>query len=125
MEHKWTNTGEQTVRVWQMLVLAAGNQQLLTPVRVASFAGIEKQGLPEALGRIHNYCKKKGYPLLNCLVVTRETGLPGEEFPDKMDRMTMRVEQAKAFDFDWGRCEKPQAYEFMLSEEAKKDEASK
>ena len=114
MEKMALSQAEQAVRVWQMLVLAARNQQLLSYARVASFTGIAQQGLTEALELIHTYCRKNNYPLLNCLVVSRETGLPGEEFPEKMDRVAMKVEQAKVFDFDWARREKPEAYDFSL-----------
>jgi hypothetical protein len=112
--------GEQAVRLWEMLELAARKQQLLTQMRAANFAGIAKEGLAEGLARIHAYCKKNGYPLLNCLVVNAATGLPGDEFPEKMDRMALKVEQAKVFDFNWADCEKPKAYEFMIVDGVKK-----
>ena len=114
MQKMELSQAEQAVRLWRMLVLAARNQQLLSHARVASFAGIAQDGLAEALARIHSYCKRNKYPLLNCLVVNRVTGLPGEEFPEKMDRVAMRIEQAKVFDFEWARCEKPEAYDFQL-----------
>ena len=97
-----------------MLVLAARNQQLLSYARVASFTGIAKEGLTDTLGLIHSYCRKNNYPLLNCQVVSRATGLPAEDFPEKMDRVAMKVEQAKVFDYDWARREKPDAYDFSL-----------
>jgi hypothetical protein len=112
--------GEQALRLWEMLELAARNQQLLTQMRAANFARITKEGLTEGLARIHAYCKKNGYPLLNSLVVNAATGLPGDEFPEKIDRMAMRVEQAKVFDFNWADCEKPKAYEFMIVDGVKK-----
>ena len=116
MEKMELSQAEQAVRVWEMLVLAARNQQLLSYARVASFTGIAKEDLTETLGLIHNYCRKNNYPLLNCLVVSRVTGLPGDDFPEKMDRVAMKVEQAKVFDHDWGRSEKPDAYDFSLKQ---------
>jgi len=114
MENVKLTQPEQAARVWQMLVLAAGNQQLLSHARVSSFSGIPQEGLVEALERIHSYCKKNNLPLLNCLVVNRATGLPGDEFPEKLDRLAMKVEQAKVFDFDWTLRRKPEAYDFLM-----------
>lgn len=114
MEKMELTQAEQAVRLWQMLVLAARNQQLLSHTRVASFTGIAQEGLTEALGRIHSYCRRNKYPLLNCLVVNRATGLPGDEFPEKLDRVAMRIEQAKVFDFEWALVEKPTGYDFEL-----------
>ena len=114
MEKMELSQAEQAVRVWEMLVLAARNQQLLSYARVASFTGIAKEGLTDTLELIHSYCRKYNYPLLNCLVVSRATGLPAEDFPEKMDRVAMKVEQAKVFDYDWARREKPDAYDFSL-----------
>lgn len=115
MEKVKLTAPERAARVWQMLVLAARNQQLLSHARVSSFTGIPQEELAEALERIHRYCKSNHYPLLNCLVVDRATGLPGDEFPEKLDRLAMKVEQAKVFDFDWRPQEKLEAYDFLTN----------
>ncbi len=92
---------EQAVLLWPMLALAARTQQVLTYSDVAGFTAIEARGLDNALGRIHAYCKRRGFPLLNSIVVQRGTGVPGEGFPDKMTPTQTLVEQAKVFTFDW------------------------
>ena len=57
--------------------------------------GIARQGQNYALGLIHDYCKGRGFPLLNALVVRRDTGLPGERFPENMTPIQIQVEQAR------------------------------
>jgi hypothetical protein len=51
--------------------------------------------------------------LLNSLVVSRETGLPGDGFPEKIDNSgQIFVEQAKVFVFDWSGKDKPRSQDF-------------
>jgi len=112
MEKQRMTQAEQAVMLWPMLVLAARNQQILSYARVAGYTGIAQQGLGEALNLIHQYCKRRDHPLLNCLVVSRETGLPGEGFPEKLDATDVFVEQAKVFVFDWSGHDKPRVHDF-------------
>jgi hypothetical protein len=112
MEKQRMSQAEQAVLLWPMLALAARNQQILSYARVAGLTGIAQQGLGEALNLIHQYCKRHGHPLLNCLVVSRETGLPGEGFPEKLDPTQIFTEQAKVFVFDWSGHDKPRSQDF-------------
>ncbi len=107
MEKQRMSQADQAVLLWPMLALAARNQQILSYARVAGLTGIAQQGLGEALNLIHQFCKRRGYPLLNSLVVSRETGLPGEGFPEKLDPVQIFAEQAKVFVFDWSGHDKP------------------
>lgn len=112
MEKQRMSQADQAVLLWPMLALAAGNQQILSYAHVAGLTGIAQQGLGEALNLIHQYCRCRGHPLLNCLVVSRETGLPGEGFPEKLDSTQILIEQAKVFVFDWSGHDKPRSQDF-------------
>ena len=107
MEKQRLNQAEQAVLMWPMLALAARTQRILSYGAVEGFTGIDRRGLNKALGLIHAYCKKRGWPLLNALVVTQETGLPGEGFPEKMEPVQILAEQNKVFVFDWSGHDKP------------------
>jgi hypothetical protein len=107
MEKQRLTQAEQAVLLWPMLALAAATQQIVSYRAVEGFTGIARQGLNQALDLIHGYCKKRGWPLLNVLVISQETGLPGEGFPEKMEPVQMVVEQSKVFVFDWSGHDKP------------------
>lgn len=96
-----------------MLALAARTQQILSYADVEGFTGIARQGLNHALGLIHDYCKRRGFPLLNSLVVNQETGLPGEGFPENMTPIQIKVEQGRVFVFDWAGHDKPRPQDFQ------------
>jgi len=104
---------QQAVLVWPLLALAARTQQILSYSDVEGFTGIARQGQNHALGLIHDYCKGRGFPLLNALVVRRDTGLPGERFPENMTPIQIQVEQARVFMFDWSGHTKPRSQDFQ------------
>src|SRR6267378_7991319 len=106
MEKQRLTQAEQAVLMWPMLALAARTQQILSYGAVEGFTGIARQGLNHALGLIHTYCKKRGWPLLNALVINQDLGLPGEGFPEKMEPVQILTEQAKVFAFDWSGHDK-------------------
>jgi hypothetical protein len=112
MEKQRMSQADQATLLWPMLALAARNQNILSYAHVAGFTGIAQHGLSEALNLIHQYCKRRGHPRLNCLVVSRETGLPGEGFPEEMDAIQIFAEQAKVFVFDWSGADKPRPSDF-------------
>jgi len=113
METERMTQADQAVLLWPMLLLAARNQQILSYARVAGLTGIAQQGLGKALGLIHHYCRRRGYPLLNCLVISRDKGLPGEGLPEEMDPVQVLIEQSKVFVFDWSSHDKPRARDFQ------------
>jgi hypothetical protein len=114
MEKQHITQAEQAVLMWPMLVLAARSQQILSYSAVEGFTGIVRQGQHTALGLIHAYCKKRGWPLLNALVVNQDSGLPGEGFPEKMEPVQILTEQAKVFVFDWSGHDKPRPQDFDI-----------
>jgi hypothetical protein len=103
---------EQAVLIWPVLALAARTQQILSYSDLQGLTGIARQGLGTPLGLIHAYCKRREFPLLNSIVVNRETGRPGEGFPENMPPVEVMVEQARVFVFDWSSRDKPRSSDF-------------
>jgi hypothetical protein len=113
MEKQRMTHAEQAVLMWPMLALAARTQLILSYRAVEGFTGIARQGLSNALGLVHGYCRRRGFPYLNAIVVNQETGLPGEGFPENMSQIQLLVEQAKVFVFDWSSHDKPRTEDFQ------------
>jgi hypothetical protein len=103
---------QQAVLMWPMLALAARTQQILSYAAVEGLTGIARNGQSEALNLIHTHCKRRGFPLLNSLVVNQETGFPGSGFPEKMSPIDILVERSKVFAFDWSGHDKPRSEDF-------------
>ena len=69
---------QRAMQIWQILIAAAHNRQSLTYGQVADYLEFERAGvLAQTLGLIMNYCEAKGLPPLTCLVVNKDTGIPG------------------------------------------------
>jgi hypothetical protein len=104
---------EQAVLIWPVLAFAARTQQVLSYSDLEGFTGIAAAGLGKPLGLIHHYCERKKYPLLNLIVVQRDSGLPGEGVPGKgMTPTEILVEQSKVYVFDWSGRDKPRSDDF-------------
>lgn len=78
---------EEAVLLWPLLALAARTQQILSYAAVEGYTGISRHELNHALGLIHNYCKRRGWPLLNTIVVSQQSGMPGEGFPADLNSL--------------------------------------
>jgi hypothetical protein len=107
MEQQHLTQAENAVLMWSISVSAARNQQIISYAAIEGFTGIDRIGQNQALGLIQSYCKRRSWPFLNCLVVSQVTGLPAEEFREKMDPVQILTEQAKVFVFDWAGHDKP------------------
>jgi len=104
---------EQAVLLWPVLALAARMQRFLSYSELEGYTGIVAQGLGTPLGLIHKYCERHDFPHLNLIVVSRESGLPGEGVPGKsLSPTEILVEQARAFVFDWSGRDKPRSRDF-------------
>ena len=97
MEKEPMTQAEQAVLLWPMLALAARTQQILSYAAVEGYTGIARHGLNRALGLIHDYCKRRGWPLLNTIVVSQQSGMPGEGFPEDLSPVEIKVEQGRVF----------------------------
>src|SRR5258708_33514788 len=93
MEKEPMTQAKQAVLLWPMLALAARTQQILSYAAVEGYTGIARYGLNHALGLVHDYCKRRGWPLLNTIVVSQQSGMPGEGFPEELSPVEIKVEQ--------------------------------
>jgi len=115
MENERMTLAEQAVLLWPLLALAARNQQILSYAAVEGYTGIARHELNRALGLIHDYCTRRGWPLLNTLVVSQQSGMPGKDFPADLSSLEAKVEQGKVFLFDWSGHDKPRTYDFSAA----------
>lgn len=92
---------EQAVVIWPVLAFAARMQRVLTYGELEDFTGILARGQNDPLHLIHLYCERKHYPLLNSIVVSQDTGFPGDKFPKPMTDIEFLVERARVFTYGW------------------------
>ena len=69
---------ERALQIWSVLALAAKNRQVLTYDILAKLIGVPRPGLGQLLEPIQSYCMLNKLPPLTILVVSEETGMPGE-----------------------------------------------
>ncbi|MDP1769039.1 MAG: hypothetical protein Q8L74_09590 [Nitrospirota bacterium] len=71
-------------QMWQILVAAASNRQILTYKVMAGLIGYAGPGvLGDPLAHIAYWCKKNHTPPLTSIVVNEKTGHPGKGIPVK------------------------------------------
>jgi hypothetical protein len=112
---------QRAVQLWSLLVLAARNQQLLSYTTVEHLTGIPKVGVGGMLGTISHYCKSRNLPWLTALVVSEETGLPGEglmdsakqEYGEAVDLFAM---QSRVFVYDRFKEPAPKTEDFKRTD---------
>jgi hypothetical protein len=115
MEKEPLTQAEQAVLLWPMLALAARTQQILSYAAVEGYIGIARHGLNRALGLIHDYCKRRGWPPLNTIVVSQQSGMTGEGFPQDLSPVGIKIEQGRVFLFDWSGHDKPRPDDFQAA----------
>jgi len=95
---------ERAAQIWQVLVGAACNRQVLTYTLVGDRIGMGAGTLAGPLGLIMKYCERSGLPPLTVLVVNKETGVPGEGLTtlEELNRDRERV-----FAYDWYKLVPP------------------
>lgn len=69
---------QRALQIWQVLIGAAHNRQLLTYPMVAERIGMATQGLAPSLALVSAYCAARALPPLTVLVVGTHSGQPGE-----------------------------------------------
>ncbi|HEV3481876.1 MAG TPA: hypothetical protein VGR97_06055 [Candidatus Acidoferrales bacterium] len=92
---------QQATVIWPVIALAARMQRVLTYSDLEGLTGIPRYGQNEALHLVYLHCSRKGYPLLNSIVVNQATGFPGDEHPRQMTPAEFLIERARVFAFDW------------------------
>ena len=78
------NTYERAIQIYQVLIAAAHNRQLLTYEIVGGHIGVPKQGLAGHLEHILRHCERRGLPALTSICVSKLTGLPSHGFTDRV-----------------------------------------
>ena len=100
---------ERAQQLWSVLALAATNRQVLTYDIVARLTGVHRPGLGDMLRPIQQYCTENNLPPLTVLVVSEQTGSPGEGFIGAADIPTA---QMRVFQYPWLDTTAPTAEQF-------------
>jgi hypothetical protein len=89
---------ERAQQIWSVLALAATNRQILTYDIVAKLTGVVRPSIGDFLRPIQQFCAENRLPALTSLVVSGETGIPGEGFIAAED---VPAAQIRVFEHDW------------------------
>lgn len=103
---------ERAAQLWSVLALAASNRQVLTYDIVARLIGVPRPALGGFLEPIQAYCIQNSLPPLTVLVVSEQTGFPGEGFIGAED---IPLALIKVFAHDWIGQGSPNAEDFESS----------
>ena len=89
---------QRALQIWQILIGAAHNRQVLTYGIVGKLVGMPPIALSQPLGLIMEYCDENVLPPLTLLVVQTGGGKPGEGLTtvDNPDQ-----DREKVFNFNW------------------------
>ena len=96
--------GQRSAQIWAVLSLCARQRQTLTYELLAGLIGVPRHGLGQLLEPIQSYCILNELPPLSGIVVSAETGAPGEGFIAAAD--VPRAQQV-VFRFDWSKVAAP------------------
>ena len=77
-------THERAIQIYQILISAAHNRQLLTYGIVGKHIGVPRQGLAGHLEYILKYCEKYELPRLTSICVSKRTGQPSDGYTDRV-----------------------------------------
>jgi hypothetical protein len=91
---------ERAVQIWQILISAAHNRQILTYKLVGKHTGMGAGTQAQTLGMIMRYCDRKGLPPLTSLVVKQSTGRPGTGLTTVVD---LDNDRERVFAHNWFR----------------------
>ena len=94
------NRYERAAQVWAVLAWAAKHRQTVIYQQLGQLTGMHTPGLGSVLDPIQAYCTKHNLPPLTVLVVSKETGLPGQGFT-AAQAVQVASDQATVFAFDW------------------------
>lgn len=92
------NRAQRAQQIWSVLALAASNRQILTYDLLGRACGVPAAGIGDFLRPIQQYCSERGWPPLTSLVVSKESGIPGDGFIAEAD---VPRAQSRTFGHDW------------------------
>lgn len=85
-------------RAWPLLTFGARNRHIFTYEELGEHLGLLSNTVGHALGPIYRYCKQKELPLLNLIVVRKDSGKTEN---DEFDQYDLSSEQARVFRHEW------------------------
>ena len=100
---------ERAQQLWSLLALAASSRQILTYDMVARLTGVVRPSIGDFLRPIQQYCTERELPPLTSLVVSEQTGLPGEGFIAAPDVPAAHI---RVFQHPWLETPAPSAEHF-------------
>jgi hypothetical protein len=97
------NTYERAIQIYQVLIGAAHNRQLLTYDIVGKHIGVPRQGLANHLVHILRHCEERDLPALTSICVSEKTGQPGHGFTHLIPRTPEQLhrEREKVYAHKW------------------------
>jgi hypothetical protein len=78
------NTYERAIQIYQVLIGAAHNRQLLTYDIVGKHIGLPRHALANHLEHLLQYCEKGKLPRLTSICVSEKTGQPSEGYTSRV-----------------------------------------
>jgi len=94
------STYERAIQIYQILIGAAHNRQVLTYELLGDKIGVPPWGLANHLDLLMRDCKRKDLPPITVLVVQKDSGRPGEGFTTFED---LHRDRERVFAHDWYR----------------------
>ena len=92
------STYEGAIQIYQILIGAAHNRQVLTYEILGKMIGVPARGLAGHLGHLMHYCQRAGLPPLTVLVVQKNSGKPAKGLTTSKD---LHRDREKVFRHDW------------------------
>ena len=89
---------QRACQVWSVLALGAASRQIVPYDLLSKLIGVPRAGLGQLLEPIQSYCILKKLPALTSIVVSHDSGMPGEGFIAASD---VPREQALVFKHNW------------------------
>jgi hypothetical protein len=99
------NTYERAIQIYQVLIAAAHNRQLLTYQILGQQIGVPGRGLGSHLGHILRYCERRGLPRLTSLCVSKDDGVPSHGYTKLIPRTPAELhrDREKVYAHKWYR----------------------
>ena len=97
------NTYERAIQIYQILISAAHNRQLLTYDIVGKHIGVPRQGLAGHLEHILRHCESNKLPPLTSICVSKTSGQPSQGYTDRIPRTPAQMHQDReeVYAFNW------------------------
>ena len=93
-------TYERAIQIYQVLIAAAHNRQVLTYTLVGQAIGVPARGLGPHLEHILRFCQTNNLPPLTVLVVKTSQGQPGSGLTTTKD---IDRDRERVFSYPWFR----------------------